>query len=82
MRINTNVVVIFIFIWLLMHTTCTFESGAHDMHVSDKPWTAPVSWVSTNTVMDADGVCWNVYKECEPGTTCAYKLHVEEVTCP
>jgi len=84
MRINTDFMVLFLFVlfvWLLLHS-CNVTVHAHDTHVSDKPWTAPVTWVAPDTFKDAADKCWHVYKAIEPNTLLQVKLHIEEVTCP
>ena len=80
MRIRNEVAILFLFLFCTVHT-CNHSAHGHDTHVSDKPWTAPIEWVTTTKIKDAAGVCWHVYKECEPNTICNNQLHIEEIDC-
>ena len=73
-------IIAFIISFIVLHN-CSLTAKAHDTHVSDKPWVAPVTWVAPDTFKDANDKCWHVYKGIEPNTLLKVKLHIEEVTC-
>jgi hypothetical protein len=79
MKMSNEFLIMFLFVWMLLHS-CNPAHG-HDIHVSDKPWAAPVEWVAPDEFKDADDKCWHVYKAAEPDTIADIKLHIEEVTC-
>jgi hypothetical protein len=79
MRMSNEFLIMFLFIWMLLHS-CLPAHG-HGIHVRDHKVSTPVTWVSGNTFKDADGKCWQVYKEAEPMSLSNQQLHIEEVTC-
>jgi len=81
MKIRNEFLIIFLFIWLLLHS-CNPAAHAHDTHVSDFEVKGTAVWVAGNTFRDTDRVCWQVYRDPEPMTITEIKLHIKEVPCP